>query len=158
MVTPAKSNKYAMAYEDYVKGEIFLYGSYHLSVDEIIEYGKQWDPLPFHINEDAAAESPHGGLIASGAHLIAIRIKLIQQSGINPYVIATMGWNNVHFKLPGRPDDKITLTSKCIKKRRSKSRPNSGIVTMYFEMTNADNDLIMSLNDTILVRTRENSN
>ncbi|MEE2999773.1 MAG: MaoC/PaaZ C-terminal domain-containing protein [Pseudomonadota bacterium] len=157
MITSEKSNNHEMAYEDYVNGQIIFYGSYLLTADEIIEYGKQWDPLPFHINEDAAAESAHGGLIASGAHLIAIRIKLIQQSGINPYVIATMGWDNVRFKLPGRPNDRITLTSKCLKKRQSKSRPNCGIVTMYFEMTNADNNLVMSLNDTILIRTRENS-
>ena len=94
-------------------------------------------------------------MTAAGAHLIAIRIKLIQDRGVNPYIIATMGWDKVRFIKPAKPGDKLTLSYKCIEKRLSKSRQNCGIVTMYFEMINQSNVIILSLNDTILVRTRD---
>jgi acyl dehydratase len=142
------------AYEDYEIGKKILLGSHQLTSAEIIEFANKWDPVPFHTDEQAGAQSIHGGLIAAGAHIIAIRIKLIQDRGISPYVIATMGWDKVRFIKPGRPGDTLSLSFECIEKRLSNSRPNCGIVTMYFEMTNQNNILILSLNDTILVQKR----
>ncbi len=147
---------YVGAYEDYQLGRKIILGSHFLTSEEIIEFAKKWDPVPFHIDEQAGLESTHGSLIAAGAHLIAIRIKLIQAEGVNHHVIASMGWDDVKFLNPARPKDNLTLSFECIQKRLSKSKPNCGIVTMYFEMTNQDNDLVLSLNDTILVRTRGN--
>ena len=79
-------------------------------------------------------------------------IKLIQDEGINSHVIATMGWDQVKFLNPARPNDTLTLSFECVEKRLSKSKPDCGIVTLYFEMMNQNNELILSLNDTILVR------
>jgi acyl dehydratase len=146
---------YALPYEDYEVGSQIILGSHFLTSEEIINFAKKWDPAPFHIDKKAGLESTHGSLTAAGAHLIAIRIKLIQDRGVNPYIIATMGWDKVRFIKPAKPGDKLTLSYKCIEKRLSKSRQNCGIVTMYFEMINQSNVIILSLNDTILVRTRD---
>ena len=56
MITSEKSNNHEMAYEDYVNGQIIFYGSYLLTADEIIEYGKQWDPF----NSISRWEIPNG--------------------------------------------------------------------------------------------------
>jgi acyl dehydratase len=143
-----------LAYEDYEIGKKITLGNHFLSSEEIIEFASKWDPVPFHIDEQAGVKSVHGGLIAAGAHMIAIRIKLIQDQGISPYVIATMGWDEVRFIQPGRAGDTLTLTFECIEKRLSKSKPGCGVVQMYFEMINQDNILVFTIKDTILVRKR----
>ena len=101
------------------------------------------------------APSAAGGLIASGSHLIAIRIKLIQSDGINPYVIAAMGWDEVRFIRPGRPGDHLTLFSECTGKRSSKSKPDLGIVNNYYELINQIGEVTMSMKDTLFMRKRE---
>ena len=149
------AHKYIGAYEDYKIGNKIILGSYFLTSGDIIEFAKKWDPAPFHTDEEAGRQSALGSLTAAGAHLIAIRIKLIQDIGVNPHIIATMGWDRVKFLNPARPEDTLTLSFECIEKRLSKSKPDCGIVTMYFEMTNQNKDLILSLNDTILVRKQQ---
>ncbi len=146
------AQKYIGAYEDYKIGKKKILGSYLLTSSDIIEFAKKWDPAPFHTDEKAGQQSAFGGLTAAGAHLISIRIKLIQDEGINSHVIATMGWDQVKFLNPARPNDTLTLSFECVEKRLSKSKPDCGIVTLYFEMMNQHNELILSLNDTILVR------
>tara|TARA_B100000315_G_scaffold104284_1_gene95528 strand:- start:953 stop:1426 length:474 start_codon:yes stop_codon:yes gene_type:complete len=146
----------SLAYEDFKVGQKLELGTHQLGRDEIIEFAKEWDPMPFHIDEKAGEESPHGGLIASGSHLIAIRIKLIQSDGINPYVIAAMGWDEVRFLRPGRPDDLLTLISECLEKRSSKSKPDRGIVRSSYELINQNSETTMSMTDTLLVRKRGN--
>ncbi|KAF0957548.1 MaoC/PaaZ C-terminal domain-containing protein [Rhodococcus sp. T7] len=47
-------------------------GSWYLSGDEIIEFASKWDPFPFHLDREVAAVSEFGGLVASGAHVLAI--------------------------------------------------------------------------------------
>ena len=145
---------YDNTYEDYQIGERVLLGNHLLTLEEIIDFAKQWDPAPFHIDEKAGLDSIHGSLTAAGAHLIAIRIKLIQDRGINPHIIATMGWDKVRFIKPAKPGDTLTLSYACTEKRLSNSRQDCGIVTMHFEMTNQNDVLILSLDDTILIRTR----
>jgi len=95
---------------------------------------------------------PRGGLIASGNHLIAIRNKFIQRLSINTCVVAALGWGEVRFIKPGRPGDHLTLFAECIEKRVSKLRFDCGIVKGRYELINQNNEIAMSLTDTLLVR------
>ncbi|MBT3991959.1 MAG: acyl dehydratase [Rhodospirillaceae bacterium] len=139
------------AFEDYVIGEKLELGSHLLEREEIIEFAKKWDPMPFHIDEEAAHASIFGCLTAAGAHMASIRIKIIQDIGVNPYVVAALGWDKVRFIRPGRVGDELFLTVECIEKRLSQSKPDRGIVNLQFEMTNQDGELVFSMLDTILV-------
>ena len=139
-------------YEEYEIGEKIALGSYLLEPQEIIDYAKKWDPMPAHTDEQAAKRSVFGGLTASGSHMAAIRIHMIQKVGVNPHVIAALGWDKVRFLKPGRSGDTLHLVYECIEKRRSNSKPDCGIVTLFFEMTNQDDELVFSMTDTILVQ------
>ena len=143
------TNEYS--YDDITVGDSFRIGPHPLSAEEIIEFGKQWDPMPFHVDEELAKQSPFGGLIASGTHMLAIRIKLLQSQGINPAVVASMGYDEVKFLLPARPGHNLTLVMQCIGKRESKSRPNQGIVQFSQRLENDNGETVLSLLDTILV-------
>jgi len=154
LITKHDLPKLSMAYEDYTIGENIYVGSYFLTKKDIIDFASEWDPIPFHTNEKAGLTSPHKGLIASGTHLLAIRIKLIQSRGISPFIVAAMGWDEIKFLNPGRPGNTLSLTFKAIKMRLSKSQPDKGIVTKYFEMKTQDDTQILTMTDTILVKKR----
>lgn len=140
-------------YEQISVGDTFKIGEHRLDAEEIMEFGRQWDPMPFHIDEELAKQTPFNGLIASGTHMLAIRIKLLQSQGINPAVIASLGYNDVKFLLPARPGDVLALLIECLSKRESNSRPNQGIVQFRLSLENQKGETVMSMLDSVLVLT-----
>ncbi|MGB3301273.1 MaoC/PaaZ C-terminal domain-containing protein [Gordonia sp. (in: high G+C Gram-positive bacteria)] len=96
---------------DIEPGQVYQLGEYIVEKDELVEYARKWDPQGFHIDEDIAAASPYGGLIASGIHSFAIMQRL---SVIGVYdnwaVIAGKEVRDIKFLRPVRPGDVITGT------------------------------------------------
>ena len=138
-------------YEEFTVGDRYEVGSYDLTKDEIMEFARRWDPMPYHIDEEAAAASQHGGIIASGAHLLALRIHLIQRNGTNPNVVASGGYDQVRFLRPARAGDTLTLFGECKEKRESRSKPDRGVVTIEMTLQNQDGEPVLSMLDTIVV-------
>jgi acyl dehydratase len=66
----------ARYFEDFQPGQVFELGSRTVTADEIVAFGREFDPQPFHVDEDAAAASIFGGLIASGWHTGAMWMRL----------------------------------------------------------------------------------
>jgi acyl dehydratase len=145
-----QSNDYT--YEDAIIGEPHKLGSCRLEADEIKAFAKRWDPMPFHIDEDLAAASPFGGLTASGTHLLAIRIGLLQRPGINQNVLASFGYEEVKFLQPARVGDTLTLFVECVWKRESESRPGHGMTKWRHTLENQDDEIVLSMLDTILIK------
>jgi acyl dehydratase len=69
-------------YEDFPVGFTFETASRQLTLDEIIEFAKQWDPQSFHIDETAAKTSAFGGIIASGFHTLTTAFRLTIDTGL----------------------------------------------------------------------------
>ena len=61
-----------LSYEDFEPGQVFELGSRTVSADEIVAFAREWDPQPFHVDPEAAADSVFGGLIASGGQTVAV--------------------------------------------------------------------------------------
>ena len=66
-------------FDDFAVGDHFFLGSYVLSKEEIIAYAREFDPQPFHLDEEAARASMLGGLCASGWHGCAILMRLFYE-------------------------------------------------------------------------------
>jgi len=84
-------------------------GPYLLSKGEIIRFAKQYDPIPRHIDEQAAARSTFGELTASGSHTFAIYILLTGQLQPHFQVLMGLGWDDVRLPNPVRPGDELDL-------------------------------------------------
>ncbi|MAF48488.1 MAG: MaoC/PaaZ C-terminal domain-containing protein [Rhodospirillales bacterium] len=139
------------AYQDLVPGDKHAFGSYRLDSAEIKEFAARWDPMPVHVDEAAAKASLFGGLTACGTHLLAIRVHLIQAHGVNPYVIASLGYE-VKFLKPARSGDLLTLYVECASKRESKSRPGTGIVQLSCTLNNQADETVLSMMDTLMIK------
>ena len=142
-------------FEDFEVGDKKTYSTeYEVTKEDIIEFATKWDPLPFHIDEEAAKTSPFKSLIASGSHILAIRTWLMHRLEEQPDTIAQLGWDELRLPNPVRPGDKLSLTIETVMKRESKSKQDCGICTGRFIMTNQDGLPVLECLDTILVAKR----
>ncbi|MFH1294083.1 MAG: MaoC/PaaZ C-terminal domain-containing protein [Pseudomonadota bacterium] len=140
--------------EDFVLGEVEKVGEYYLTQEEIIAFGKKWDPQLFHIDPKAADKSVFSGLIAAGTHLIAITVFQLVTHQPKVSVLAGLGWDEVRFLSPARPGDTLTLFRECLEIRPSASKLDRGVVRNRLTLNNQKAQSLLSYVDTILVAKR----
>lgn len=143
-------------FEDVQLGHVGRSGLYHLTKGEIIDFATHYDPRPFHIDEEAAARSVFGGLIASSAHTHAIQVRLA--FSLSPWfsenVLAGLGYDEVRFPNPARPGDVLEYVTTVIDLRESKSKPDRGVIRAQGVLGNARNEPVLTLIANILVTRR----
>lgn len=125
-----------------------------LDLLEMTDFARRWDPLPLHLDDDAARAGGFEGITASGSYLLAIKNRLLYEFGMELAVIVSFGFDEVRFRAPGRPGDSVRLRLKWIEKRPSNSRPGVGIARHLCELIRADGTVLLSLYDTVLIAQR----
>ena len=133
-------------------------GPYIVSKDEIIQFAKQYDPVPRHIDEEAAARSIFGGLTACSPHTFSIYILLTTRLQPRPHFIAGMGWDEVRLPNAVRPDDELDLDMSVLEKRESKSKSDRGIVRSRFLLRNQRRETVLEGITNNLVARRPDAN
>jgi acyl dehydratase len=142
-------------FEDYVVGDHDQGGSHKVTKDEIVAFASEYDPQPFHIDEDAANASVFGGLTASGFHTVAIQGRLIHTLPDKGAVIAGLGWDEVRFVNPVHVGDTLTLQLACIEKRPSSSKPERGVVRNSITLRNQRGEDVLTSIHSVLVKRRD---
>jgi len=141
-------------FEDAEVGTTCKAGPYLVSKEEIIQFAKQYDPVPRHIDEEAAARSIFGGLTASGVHTFAVFISLTSKLQPRLHVLAGMGWDEVRLPNPVRPGDELDLETIVLEKRDSKSKSDRGIVRSQVRLRNQKSEIVLQCFGNILVARR----
>src|SRR6266496_4636326 len=129
-----------------------------LSKDEIIQFAKQYDPLPRHIDEELATQSVFGGLTASGSHTFAVYILLSGQLQPHFQVLMGLGWDELKLTNPVRPGDALDLEMTVLELRPSKSKPDWGIVRNRNLLRNQKRETVLECISTIFVARRPDAN
>lgn len=132
-------------------------GPYLLSKDEIVRFATQYDPIPRHIDEEAAAQSVFGGLTASGSNTFAIYILLSSQLQPHFQVLMGLGWEELKLSNPVRPGDQLDLEMTVLEMRESKSRPEWGIVRNRNLLRNQKRETVLACISNIFVARRPDS-
>jgi acyl dehydratase len=141
-------------YEDLEIGQIIEYGQHTVEKDEMIAFARQWDPRPFHIDEDFAKSTFYGSLTASGIHTLAIFTRVCNYGTSEMTARGAFGYEKLRFLVPVKPGDTLTGRSEITRKRLSKSRPGLGIVTSYETLTNQDGALVLEFTVSYLIEQR----
>ncbi|MFC4405300.1 MaoC family dehydratase [Haloarchaeobius iranensis] len=128
-------------FEDIAVGDTDDYGSYTVDAEEIMEFAGQYDPQPFHTDEEAAAESLFGGLVASGWHTSAITMRLLV-TGIFPETSAmgAVGVDELRWPNPVRPGDELHVETEVLE-TEADYRPGVGLVRSRVETFDAEGEL-----------------
>lgn len=132
-------------FEDVKVGDVMRFGRYEVTKDEIIEYARQFDPQPFHLDEEAARQSMFGGLIASGWHTGAMFIRMVAEH-MTPYVATSgaRGFDDLRWLKPVRPGDVLSVES-VVREKVEPHRPDRGTVKIESRVMNQHGDVVMSL-------------
>lgn len=144
-----------MYLEDFAVGHV--YGSERITVDKerIKAFAAEFDPQPFHQDEDAARRSIFGGLAASGWHTAALTMRLLVEGDFRPAGgIVGAGFDELRWPLPVRPGDQLQVRSEVLEVRPSKSRPHQGLVKLRITTTNQHGDAVQVFVANIVVPKR----
>lgn len=140
--------------EDHHVGFVITSGKAEVTKQEIIDFARRWDPQPFHVDEEAARSSIYGGITACTAHIFAIVCRLDAEMETKLAGLAGLGFDEMRVHQPLRDGDTVHLTSECTDVRRSKTKPDRGIVKIRTKLFNQRNELIFSLLATTMVASR----
>ncbi len=133
-------------FEDFRVGDVIDLGSTSANAEEIIAFAKQFDPQPFHIDPEQAKQSAFGTLVASGWHSSALFMRLLVDGILNDTIsMGSPGVDEVRWRKPVHPDEKLRGRFTVIESTDSKSRPNMGIIRSLCELTNPEGEVVMSL-------------
>jgi acyl dehydratase len=145
-------------FEDYPVGAVYGGGPIAVSEADILDFARRYDPQPMHVDKAAAEAGQFSGLIASGWHTGAMMMRLLEAHFVpRPGNLASPGLDELRWLKPVRPGDRLSLKATVLTARRSRSKPDQGVVTSLVEVLNQHGEVVMSLKPISLIRCRENA-
>lgn len=143
-------------FEDIAVGDTARFGSRTVDRDEVIGFARQYDPQPFHLSDEAAAETHFGRIAASGWHSCAMTMAMIvEQMQVDPVAsLGAAGIDELRWLRPVYPGDSLHCSTEVLETRASRSRPEMGSVRSRMTVTNQDDVAVLTFISIALVRTR----
>jgi acyl dehydratase len=140
--------------DDFQVGQRFTSATHLIDTAQIKAFARQFDPQPFHLDEEAAKGSVFGGLVASGWHTAAVTMRLQVESGV-PIAGGIIGiGGEMSWPRPTRPGDVLRVVSEIKEVTPSRSRPDRGTVRMRSETRNQRDEVVQILDARLLVPRR----
>ncbi|HEV2239361.1 MAG TPA: MaoC family dehydratase [Ktedonobacterales bacterium] len=131
-------------FEDFHVGEHATLGSHAITRDEILAFARQFDPQPFHVDEERAKASIYGGLIASGWHTASLMMRLIVDGWANDTAgMGSPGVDDLRWLVPVRPGDTLTASITVREVTPSTRRTDRGSVHSLCELRNQDGQVVL---------------
>lgn len=145
-------------FEDFEVGRIFDCAPHKMTRDEIIAFASEYDPQPFHLDEQAAKDTFFGALVASGWHTASLTMRaladrfLLDSSGIGSPGIEELRWVR-----PVRVDDVISFRCEVAERKESRSKPDMGLVRFSTTVTNQSGEIVMTQDNWVMFSRRDDA-
>jgi len=154
-MTEHPQNNIKYFWEDLPVGQTAEIGSVIVQRDEAIDFARKYDPLPFHMDDAAAAQSIFGKLSASGWHTCALAMGLMVRNFLHEAaVLGSPGLEQIKWLRPVYPGDTLTLHQRVIASRPLKSRPDTGLTRFLWEMFNQHGKQVLLMDGYTMFRRR----
>ncbi|MCR9213840.1 MAG: MaoC family dehydratase [Proteobacteria bacterium] len=142
-------------FEDIKIGDKTEFGSKLVTKEEILEFAEEFDPQPFHLDEEAATNSIYGGIIASGWHTGGMLMRMMVDNMVNHRAgLGSPGFDDLRWIRPVRPGDRLRFESTVIEARKSKSRPDMGIIRAQVYLYNQNDEKVFAVKTIGMMKTR----
>lgn len=142
-------------FEDFEPGQVFA-GANRIALDaeSIKAFAAEFDPQPFHLDEEAAGRSIFSGLAASGWHTSAVTMRLLIDGDLRVAGgLVGLGVEELRWPRAVRPGDELRVEARVLEVRESKSRPQQGLVRFRITTLNQRDEIVqVSVNTTIVPR------
>jgi acyl dehydratase len=132
-------------FEDFAAGQVYELGSRTVTEAELVEFARQWDPQPFHVDPEAAKESVFGGLIASGWQTGAMWMRMYVDTMLGSAARGSPGIEELRWLAPVRPGDTLTGRLTVLEATPSATKPDRGTIRIRGELVNQDGVTVMAM-------------
>jgi acyl dehydratase len=143
-------------FEDIIVGQKSSFGHYEVTMEEVLEFATKYDPQPFHLDNEAAAQTHFGHISASGWHTCAMTMRMLvdnmkvnQQAGLG-----SPGVDEIRWLKPVYPGDTLRVEGEILSKRQSQSKPEMGSFQGRNTVFNQLDEPVMTLVSIGLIRVR----
>ena len=143
-------------FEDLQVGLKRSFGRYEVTLDEVLEFARKYDPQPFHLSDEAAAETHFGRLAASGWHTCAMTMSMnVEAMKDNPSAgLGAAGVDELRWLKPVYPGDTLRCETEVVEVRPSNSRPDIGSIRSQTTTFNQHDEPVMRFTAIVLMRRR----
>jgi acyl dehydratase len=133
-------------WEDLQPGTRLELGSVTPTADDIKQFASQFDPQPFHLDEEAGRQSVFGGLCASGWHTCAMAMRLTVDNFLrDSSSMGSPGLEKLSWLNPVFPGDTLSLHHTILESRPLRSKPDIGLVRSVWEMDNQRGEKVLHM-------------
>ncbi|MFC7380514.1 MaoC family dehydratase [Brevundimonas sp. GCM10030266] len=143
-------------FEDVVIGDTARFGAYAVERGEVIAFAEKFDPQPFHLSDEAAAETPFKRLAASGWHTCAMTMAMTVAYGQErkQALLGSPGIDTLRWLKPVYPGDTLRCETEVVETRRSQSRPSMGLIKTSVTVFNQDDVAVMTFIANMMMQAR----
>ncbi|MCZ8323829.1 MAG: MaoC family dehydratase [Sphingomonadaceae bacterium] len=143
-------------FEDLQIGTKSSFGRYEVTREEVLEFAAKYDPQPFHLSDEAAAQTHFGRISASGWHTCAMTMAMLVENLKNNRQagLGSPGQDELRWHKPVYPGDVLRVETELLEKTRSRSRPEMGSMRSKIRVFNQNDELVMSMTGIGLIAVR----
>ena len=148
--------KYSNIYfEDFELGRVFETDTREITVENIIAFGNDFAPLPYHTDPEAAKDYMFGELVAAGFHTCSISFGLFIRSGIfDDCAMGSPGFNKVRWKKPVLPGDKLKVAATVTEASPARDLNGRNLISLMFVTTNQNDEPVLEMETRHFVSSR----
>lgn len=141
--------------EDLKVGQKFTAGPIKVTAEDIIAFARQFDPQPFHLDAEAAKQTPFGELVASGWHTASMTMRMIVDS--SPNMEGGMIGRSVerlNWLRAVKPGDTLSFEAEILEMRGSGSDPRRGVMRIHNTTSNQNGEAVLTMESIVFVPRR----
>jgi acyl dehydratase len=137
---------YRLYWEDFPVGHVMEFGHMPVSREAVIAFAREFDPQPFHLDDEAAAGTVFGGLCASGWHTCAMTMRMM----CDGYLLdaasqGSPGIDALRWHRPVFPGDTLRVRMDIVEARPMNSKPHVGLVRSRWTVRNQHDETVMTM-------------
>jgi acyl dehydratase len=133
-------------WEDFPPGWTYESGARVLSAADIVAFASDWDPQRFHVDEQAAKQTPFGGLIASGWQSCGVAMRLMCDGYLlESACVGSPGIEELRWLKPVRPGDALRLRATALESTPSQKQAGRGTTLFRWELLNQEDTVVLSM-------------
>ncbi len=143
-------------FEDYVAGSVYEFGSVLVEEEEIIAFGKHFDPQVFHVDPVGARKTEFGGIVASGWHIGAMESRMFKEHFLTKVAsLGSPGIDRLRWIEPVRPGDTLSIRVTILETIRSRTKPDRGVVRTLTDVMNQRGQVVMTVEGASIIGCRK---
>lgn len=157
MTDPAAPEpRFKYYWEDFVPGTVREFGAMAVTREAALDFARQFDPQPFHLDDTAAEASLFGKLSASGWHTCAMAMRMMCDAYLlESASLGSPGIDHLKWLAPVYPGDTLRVRFGVLEARPMASRPEVGLVRSHWEVLNQHDAVVLTMQGWGMFRRRK---